>query len=111
VVKPDAAAAYRWERDIARWLLRDGPPFDLEGFGLQRHTVYLTDDEVVFVFEWRGDTAFESLLAEPGLWDVAAAWTDLAAGPPRRAGPAYAWTRPASLDESLLPPGLHASTQ
>ena len=53
----------------------------------------------------------ESLLAQPGVWDVASAWTALAAGPPRLAGPAYTWARPASLDEALLPPGLHASFQ
>lgn len=95
--------------DVARRLLADGPPFDPEALGLERHSVYLTDDEVVFIFEWRGDTSFESLLAQPGVWDVAAAWTELAAGPPRLAEAAYTWTRPVSLDETLLPPGLHAS--
>jgi len=96
--------------EAVRLLLADGPPFDPDALGLERHTVYLTGEEVVFVFEWRGETAFESLLAQPGLWDVAAAWTGLAAGPPRPAGPAYTWTRPdeAPLDEALLPPGLHA---
>lgn len=97
--------------EVARRLLRDGPPFDLDALGLERHTVYLTDDEVVFIFEWHGDASFESLLAQPGLWDVASAWTELAAGPPRLAEPAYTWNRPASIDESLLPPGLHLSTQ
>lgn len=102
---------FQGSSDVARRLLADGPPFDPDALGLERHSVYLTDDEVVFVFEWRGDTSFESLLAEPGLWDVAAAWTALAAGPPRLAGPAYTWARSdvAPLDESLLPPGLHAS--
>jgi hypothetical protein len=96
--------------DVARRLLREGPPFDLEALGLERHIVYLTDNEVVFIFEWRGDASFESLLAQPGLWDVASAWTELAAGPPRLAESAYAWTRHPSVDESLLPPGLHAAT-
>lgn len=96
--------------DVAKRLLSEGPPFDPDALGLERHSVYLTDDEVVFIFEWRGDTSFESLLAQPGVWDVASAWTELAAGPPRLAGPAYTWTRPAQLDESLLPPGLHATS-
>lgn len=101
---------FQGSSDVARRLLADGPPFDPDALGLERHSVYLTDDEVVFIFEWRGDTSIESLLAQPGVWDVAAAWTALAAGPPRLAGPAYTWSRPEpSLDESLLPPGLHAS--
>jgi len=101
---------FRGSIDVAKRLLADGPPFDPDALGLERHSVYLTDEEVVFVFEWRGETAFESVIAQPGLWDVAAAWTELAAGPPRLAGPAYTWTRPeaAPLDEALLPPGLHA---
>jgi hypothetical protein len=96
--------------EVARRLLRDGPPFDPEALDLEGHSVYLTDDEVVFIFVWRGDVDFESLLLEPGFWDVASEWTQLAAGPPRLAAPAYTWTRPvASLDEALLPPGLHAA--
>jgi hypothetical protein len=103
---------FQGSSDAARGLLREGPPFDLDALGLERHTVYLTDDEVVFIFEWRGEASFESLLAQPELWDVASAWTALAAGPPRLAGPAFSWTRSgaAPVDESLLPPGLHAST-
>ncbi|HEY2372115.1 MAG TPA: hypothetical protein VGH82_06170 [Gaiellaceae bacterium] len=100
---------FQGSSDVAARLLRDGPPFDPDALGLERHTVYVTGDEVVFVFEWRGDATFESILAQPGVWDVAAAWTELAAGPPRLAESAYTWTRPASLDESLLPPGLHAA--
>jgi len=98
--------------DVVRRLLADGPPFDLDGLGLARHTVYLTEDEVVFVFEWRGESSFEAILAEPGLWDVASAWSELAAGPPRLADAVYTWARPDGplLDESLLPPGLHSSS-
>jgi hypothetical protein len=101
----------RGSTDIARRLLADGPPFDPDALGFERHSVYLTDEEVVFFFQWRGDSSFESILAQAELWDVAAAWTELAAGPPRLAGPVYTWTRAEAepLDESLLPPGLHAS--
>jgi len=100
-------------RDVVRRLLADGPPFDPEALGLERHTVYVTDDEVVFIFEWRGNASLESLLAQPGVWEVAPAWTELAAGPPRLAGPAYTWARSGAvpLDETLLPPGLHAALQ
>lgn len=34
-----------------RRLLAEGPPFDLEGTSLERHEVYLADDEVIFLFE------------------------------------------------------------
>lgn len=102
---------FQGSSDVAKRLLAEGPPFDLEAMGLERHTVYLTDDEAVFVFEWRGEASFESILEQPGVWDVAAEWTALAAGPPRLAGPAYTWSRTeaAAIDESLLPPGLHTS--
>ena len=35
----------------ARSLLAQGPPFDLEATDFDRHEVYLTDHEVVFVYE------------------------------------------------------------
>lgn len=92
-------------------LLGDGPPFDPALLGLERHSVYLSDDEVVFVFEWRGGATLESLLAEPGVWASAAGWLECAAGPPRVAEPAYRWSQPVApgLDEAVLPPGLHSS--
>jgi hypothetical protein len=37
----------------ARELLAGGPPFDPEAVGLERHQVFLTTDEVVFLFESR----------------------------------------------------------
>ena len=35
----------------AEELLDQGPPFDPEELGLERHAAYLTSGEVVFVFE------------------------------------------------------------
>jgi hypothetical protein len=93
-------------------LLDAGPPFDPAALGLEQHCVYLTDEEVVFVFAWRGTATIDSLVAEPGFWQSAAAWQHHIAGPPRVAEPAYIWTRPASAaDLNLLPPGLHASPE
>jgi hypothetical protein len=80
--------------EAARALLEQGPPFDLEQSGLERHEVFLTPDEVVFVFESRvGAEAWEPLLADPKLWERAAAWRDHIAGPPRIAESAYFWAR------------------
>jgi hypothetical protein len=88
-------------------LLADGPPFDPAALGLDRHLVFLTPDEVVFVFEsWLGASVLEPMLAEPGLWERAAAWQPYLAGPPRLAQGVYSWTRPSvAADPSLLPPG------
>jgi hypothetical protein len=94
--------------EAVRALLDTGPPFDpAETPGLDRHEVFLTSSEVVFVFESPlGADAFESLLAEPELWEAASAWRDHLAGPPRIAENVYSWTRPRSADRALLPPGL-----
>jgi hypothetical protein len=47
VVVPLRGDAYA----AARGLLADGPPFDPESLGLERHQVFLTQQEAVFVFE------------------------------------------------------------
>ena len=47
-------------------LLDAGPPFDPAAAGLDRHEVFVTSDEVIFVFESRdGIEAVEAMLAEP----------------------------------------------
>jgi hypothetical protein len=88
-------------------LLEVGPPFDPERTpGLDRHEVFLTPHEAVFVFESPlGAEALEPLLAAPELWHAAAAWAEHLAGPPRIAENVYAWTRsPAGTDRVTLPP-------
>jgi hypothetical protein len=94
--------------DAVRTLLAEGPPFDPAAMGLDRHLVFLTETEVVFVFEsWLGASVLEPMLSEPGIWERAVAWHEYLAGPPRIAQGVYSWTRPAvSADRSLLPPGL-----
>ncbi len=95
--------------EAVRALLDAGPPFDPEyTVGLDRHEVFITSHEVVFLFESHlGAEALDPLLAEPGLWQAAAAWRDHLAGPPRLAENVYAWRRSdAGTDPTLLPPGL-----
>lgn len=94
--------------EAVRALLADGPPFDPEALGLNRHQVFLTASEAVFIFESElGAGALESLLEESELWQRAAAWHDHLAGPPRIADDVFSWTRPTThIDPSLLPPGL-----
>lgn len=81
-------------RARARELLDAGPPFDLEGTALDRHDVFLTEREVVFVFEAPGEAARLELPADdPGLWKAAAAWRECLAGRPRKAEVAFTWER------------------
>ena len=92
VVAPLRPAA----REAARELLAQGPPFDPESTALESHQVFLTDREVVFVFE--GPDAKETVqkvAGDPGVWRAAARWRELLAGRPRIADNAYIWTRPA----------------
>ena len=89
-------------------LLAGGPPFDPDALGLERHQVYLTATEAIFIFESKlGADALEPLLRDPELWQSAVAWHEHLAAPPRVAEDVFSWTRPAMrIDASLLPPGL-----
>lgn len=92
--------------EAVRALLADGPPFDPESIPeLDRHEVFLTPDEVVFVFESdRGSDTLAALLARPDFWQAAGSWEQHVAGPPRLAESAYAWVRADVPDElSFLP--------
>lgn len=78
--------------EAARALLDAGPPFAPGEAGLDRHEAFLTDREVIFLFEAaRGGEPLSRLLASVPVWDAAPAWRDLIAGPPRVAELRYAW--------------------
>jgi hypothetical protein len=77
-----------------RSLVAAGPPFDLEPLGIDRHQVFLTPSEAVFVFESElGARALEPLLEDPRLWQSAAGWHAFVAGPPRIAEDVFSWER------------------
>jgi hypothetical protein len=78
-------------REEAEALLFEGPPFDPAALGLESHDVYVTDDEVVFVFEGVASAFVERLAADAAIWDAAEGWRPLIAGPIRYADQAYAW--------------------
>jgi hypothetical protein len=84
-------------QEEARRLLDSGPPLDLGGSHFDHHQVFLTEHEVVFVFESpEGTPATLSLHAsDPTMWKAAAAWQPLLAGKPRKAEEVFAWDRPA----------------
>ena len=85
-------------------LLHGGPPFDPEEVGLNRHHVFLTDQEAVFVFEADARDAAEKLIGEGGFWSAASAWKELVAGPPRLAEDAYSWVRSQVPDDVSFEP-------
>ena len=77
-------------------LIEKGPPFDPGEDGrVDRHVVYLSAGEVVFVFEGREvEWVVEELVDDPMHWlaaDALQAWRPLVEGEPRIARPAYAW--------------------
>jgi hypothetical protein len=82
-------------REEVRALLDGGPPFDPESVeGLERHEVFLTNKEVVFLFEsGLGTEALAELLSKPEIWQAAAAWHRCIDGPPRIAEDVFSWSR------------------
>jgi len=78
----------------ARRLLEEGPPFELGASELERHEVFLTDREAVFVFDAPGETPpLELKAGNPALRKAAAAWRECMAGRPRKAETAFSWER------------------
>jgi hypothetical protein len=103
VVLPLKAGAH--ERAAA--VLEQGPPFDPEEAGLERHQVFLTGREAIFVFEADAADAVDRLVKDPNLWGAAGAWTDLVAGPPRIAEETFSWVQahPMEYVSSASTPG------
>lgn len=79
----------------ARRLVEQGPPFDLERLGLERHHVFVSEREVVFFFEGDSATAaVDALSRNPRVLGAAARWRGILAGRPRLAAEEFGWTRP-----------------
>jgi hypothetical protein len=83
--------------DEAEVLLREGPPFDPEQVGLERHAAYLTAAEVVFVFEApEVEWIVNDLVDDPRIASLLAPWEKLVEGTPRLAHEYYYWSRAAA---------------
>jgi hypothetical protein len=80
-------------RKRALQLLSEGPPFELAETAFDRHHVYLTEREAVFVFEGPGRATLELPGEEPALWRAAEAWNECLAAKPRVARTAFSWER------------------
>lgn len=91
------------KQEEARKLIAEGPPFDIGESGLQRHTVYLSAAEVVFVFEgreveWIVDSMIEDPF-RPELSDAFASWRPLVEADQRIARPAFSWQEAERADD------------
>jgi hypothetical protein len=80
----------------ARALVEAGPPFDPAVLGVERHHVYLSYGEVVFLFEGAGiEWALDDEVDRPFRSPAFEAWKPLLDGPPRLAREVFAWKAPA----------------
>jgi hypothetical protein len=84
----------RGAAEAARRLLEEGPPFDVEDVGLERHHVFVSEREVVFFFEGESATAaVDALSRSPSVLTAAVRWRGILAGRPRLAEERFGWTR------------------
>src|SRR6266496_5516098 len=84
----------RGAAEAARRLVEEGPPFDVEGLGLERHHVFVSEREVVFFFEGDSATAVvDALSRSPRVLKAAVRWRGILAGRPRLAEERFGWTR------------------
>ena len=84
----------RGTAESAQQLIEEGPPFDVEGLGLERHHVFVSEREVVFFFEGESATAaVDALSRSPRVLNAAVRWRGILAGRPRLAEERFGWTR------------------
>jgi hypothetical protein len=84
----------RGKAEVARQLTEEGPPFELEEVGLERHHVFVGEREVIFVFEGEeAAAAVDALARSPGVLKAAVRWRGILAGRPRLAEERFGWTR------------------
>ena len=84
----------RGTSEAAQRLVEEGPPFDVELSGLERHHVFVSEREVVFFFEGDSATAaVEALSKSPRVLKAAVRWRGILAGQPRLAEERFGWTR------------------
>jgi hypothetical protein len=82
-------------REVAAEFLAEGPPFAPETLGLAGHAVFITDSEIVFLFETReGLGTLAEIAADPDFWTVVEAWEHVMADQPRIAPAIYDWRAP-----------------
>ena len=80
-------------------ILREGPPFDIERTSLERHEVFLTGDEVVFLFEGpHAEEEARRLLSSRRVLSQAGRIGLHIEGQPRLPAEVFSWERPPRSD-------------
>ena len=83
----------RGTAQAARRLVEEGPPFEVERLGFERHHVFVSEREVVFFFEGDSATAaVDALSRNPRVLKAALRWRGILAGRPRLAEERFGWT-------------------
>jgi hypothetical protein len=76
-------------------LVAGGPPFDLADTGIVRHSIYISPNEAVFVFEGHEvEWIVDELINEPFRYELQHAldqWREIVEGQPRVASERYGW--------------------
>lgn len=88
------------KRDELARILEQGPPFDLEAEGFERHEVFLGDTDVVFLFT--GPSAvghLERMAASRSLFSLVVKMTGLVSAP-RMLNQTLEWHRTAEVGEA-----------
>ncbi|HSK15396.1 MAG TPA: hypothetical protein VK915_04430 [Gaiellaceae bacterium] len=86
-LKPGAA-------ERAEELVTSGPPFDPRDVGFDRHSVFVSADQVVFVFEGgKLDQLLQTVVKNARQMGAFRKWEPLIEGLPRVAKEAYSWER------------------
>ena len=86
--------------EAATRLIELGPPFDPREHEVERHTVFLAPDAVVFVFQGGNVNSLLASLGSADEQEVLAAWEPLLDGTPMIATEVYSWVRPAPVSAS-----------
>ena len=79
-------------RDRARQILAEGAPYELAETGFRRHSVFLADEAVVFVFEGPGiEKLVRELVVDPASSATFSVWGPLLEGTPVLAREEFYW--------------------
>jgi hypothetical protein len=90
-------------RERARALLAEHSALGMEELEtyLDRHTIFLTETEIIFVFEGNGAAeAVRSLFNDPVRSTIISRWLPLFDGPLHQAPEAYVWKRQEMADHA-----------
>jgi hypothetical protein len=89
------------KREQLERLLEQGPPFDLEAEGFERHEVFVGDTDVVFIFTGPGAvTQLERMAASRALFAHVLKMTGLVSAP-RMLNQTFEWHRPAKTTATV----------